>query len=72
MLTDIAPEVDVDELRDAIPIRQQTDLDSLEWIRFLIEVYDRLHIIDTPEFDYAALRTLTDVVQHVNQYSAAR
>jgi len=60
----IAPEVEEAELRDTVPLRTQVDLDSLDWLTFLIGVHDALGV-DIPESDYAALVTLADLHAYV-------
>ena len=71
MLTRIAPEVDPGEIRDDLRLRGQVDLDSMDWLRFLIGINEVLHV-DIPESDYAGLRTLHDVVSYADQHSAPR
>ena len=68
MVTTIAPEVEADDIRDDILLRDQVDLDSMDWLNFLIGIHKRLHV-EIPESDYASLRTLTDVVRYVDQRS---
>ena len=68
VLTTIAPEVEADDIRDDILLRDQVDLDSMDWLNFLIGIHKRLHV-EIPESDYASLRTLTDVVHYVDQRS---
>ena len=70
VLTTIAPEVEADDIRDDVLLRDQVDLDSMDWLNFLIGVHKRLHI-DIPESDYASLRTLTDVVRFVQRQASA-
>ncbi|BCO34961.1 phosphopantetheine-binding protein [Mycobacterium heckeshornense] len=67
VLTAIAPEVEPDEIRDDALLRDQVDLDSMDWLNFLLGIHKRLHV-DIPETDYASLRTLNDVVSYVQQY----
>ncbi|HEY5842077.1 MAG TPA: phosphopantetheine-binding protein [Mycobacterium sp.] len=71
VLTRIAPEVDPGEIRDDLRLREQVDLDSMDWLRFLIGINEVLHV-DIPESDYAGLRTLHDVVSYADQHSAPR
>lgn len=68
VLMNVAPNVDVDDVDDDSPLREQLGVDSVDWIRFLIGIRDAL-TVHVPEFDYALLRTLTDVVDHVELYS---
>ena len=66
VLTTIAPEVDPDDIRDDILLRDQVDLDSMDWLSFLRGIHRKLHV-DIPETDYASLRTLADVVGYVEK-----
>jgi acyl carrier protein len=66
VLTTIAPEIDPDDIRDDIMLRDQVDLDSMDWLNFLRGIHRRLHV-DIPEADYASLRTLADVVGYVDE-----
>ncbi|BBX73060.1 acyl carrier protein [Mycobacterium shinjukuense] len=68
VLTTIAPEVDADEIRDDLLLRDQVDLDSMDWLNFLLGIHKRLHV-DIPESDYASLRTLDDVVRYVEKHA---
>lgn len=70
VLTAIAPEVEADDIRDDVLLRDQVDLDSMDWLNFLIGIHKRLHV-DIPESDYASLRTLNDVVRFVQRQASA-
>ena len=70
VLTTIAPEVEPDDIRDDVLLRDQVDLDSMDWLNFLLGIHKRLHV-DIPESDYASLRTLADVVGYVEQRATA-
>jgi acyl carrier protein len=70
VLTTIAPEVEADDIEDDVLLRDQVDLDSMDWLNFLIGIHKRLQV-DIPESDYASLRTLTDVVSYVEQHATA-
>jgi acyl carrier protein len=63
-LTGIAPEVEADELRDDKPLRNQVDLDSMDWLNFLLGLHERL-AVDIPEADYAKLITLADILAYL-------
>ncbi len=63
-LQSIAPEVEGDELMGNKPLRNQVDLDSMDWLNFLIGLHQKLKV-DIPETDYAKLVTLDDVVQYL-------
>ena len=42
VLTTIAPEVEADDIRDDVLLRDQVDLDSMDWLNFLIGIHKRL------------------------------
>ena len=63
-LQSIAPEVEGSELRSDRPLRQQVDLDSMDWLNFLIGLSERLKV-SIPEADYRRLVTLADLVAYL-------
>lgn len=63
-LLSIAPEVDEKALVADQPLRDQVDLDSMDWLNFLIGLHERL-MVDIPESDYAKLRTLDNLVDYL-------
>jgi len=65
-LKSIAPEVETDELRGDRPLRNQVDLDSMDWLNFLLGLHEKLRV-DIPEADYARLVTLDDVVNYLQK-----
>ena len=60
----VAPEVEAEDLRGNVALRDQVDLDSLDWLGFLVGLHDELGV-DIPEADYPGLVTLDDVVAYV-------
>ena len=70
-LQSIAPEVEVDALRGDRPLRNQVDLDSMDWLNFLLGLHEKLRV-DIPEADYAKLVTLDDVVAYLQAKIAQR
>ena len=69
-LLSIAPEVAADELRGDRPLRNQVDLDSMDWLNFLLGLHEQLEV-DIPEADYARLVTLDDVVAYLQRKLAS-
>lgn len=69
-LLSIAPEVEVDELRGDRTLRSQVDLDSMDWLNFLLGLHEKLKV-EIPEADYARLITLDDVVAYLQKKLAA-
>jgi len=63
-LKTIAPEVEEEDLRGDKPLRNQVDLDSMDWLNFLIGLHEQLKV-DIPEADYAKLVTLGDVLAYL-------
>jgi acyl carrier protein len=63
-LQSIAPEVEEDDLVGNKPLRNQVDLDSMDWLNFLIGLHQQLKV-EIPEADYAKLVTLDDVVGYL-------
>ncbi len=65
LLQAIAPEVDVETLKLATPLRRQVDLDSMDWLNFLISLHQHFGV-NIPESDYADLISLSDVVNYLH------
>ena len=63
-LKSIAPEVEEAELLADRPLRSQVDLDSMDWLNFLIGLHKTLSV-DIPEADYARLVTLADLTAYL-------
>lgn len=63
-LGQVAPEADVANLRGDLPIRDQVDLDSMDFLRFVIEIDETLHVA-VPESEYAELATLDGCVRYL-------
>ncbi|ELB92487.1 acyl carrier protein [Rhodococcus opacus] len=61
---DVAPEVEGGDVVADHPVRDQVDLDSLDWLDFLVSRHSAVGI-DIPEADYGKLVTLTDVTDYV-------
>ena len=60
----IAPELE--DVAPAKPLRDQVDLDSMDWLNFLVALHERLKV-DIPETDYAKLVTLEDLLGYLNR-----
>lgn len=59
----IAPEVDFATLRPEKRLRDQVDLDSVDWMNFLVAVHAALGI-DIPDADAARLTTLDQLIDY--------
>lgn len=71
VLTSIAPEVEPTDIIDDVPLRNQVDLDSMDWLNFLVGLAKRLGV-SVAEKDYATLVTLADVVRYIESHAADR
>jgi acyl carrier protein len=60
----IAPEVEEAELSPAKPLRDQVDLDSMDWLNFIVALHERFKV-EIPESDYARLGTLEQTVAYL-------
>ena len=64
ILRRIAPEFDPKDLEETEPLRDQIDLDSVDWLNVLVGLHEQLHV-DIPERDYQKLRTFADLVRYL-------
>lgn len=67
----IAPEVDLVALRGDVALRDQLDLDSMDFLNFLVAVHQRTGV-EIPEADYGKLATLDQLVAYLERKSGAR
>lgn len=58
----IAPELE--DVQPGKPLRDQVDLDSMDWLNFLVALNERLKI-EIPEADYRKLGTLDRIVGYL-------
>ena len=64
-LTSVAPEIDPQSLRADSAFRQEFDLDSMDFLNFVIALHGRLGV-DVPESDYVKLATLNGAVDYLS------
>lgn len=65
-LATIAPEIDADALRSDRPLREQVDLDSADWLNFLVALHARIGV-DIPDANAARLTTLDKLIDYCAQ-----
>ena len=64
LLGDIAPEADLATLNPAVSFRDQLDLDSMDFLNFVVALHKAFHI-EIPETDYPKYMTLNGCVAQV-------
>tara|TARA_B100000614_G_scaffold240990_1_gene241793 strand:- start:764 stop:1012 length:249 start_codon:yes stop_codon:yes gene_type:complete len=63
-LSGVAPELDLSEVEDDTDLRNDLDLDSMDFLNFVIAVSERLGV-DVPEADYGKMDTLAKCVEYL-------
>jgi acyl carrier protein len=71
VLVRLAPEIDRTRVRPDASLRDEYDLDSMDFLNFVISLHDAF-AIDIPEADYPALATLAGCVGYVTAHAAPR
>ncbi len=67
----IAPEADLGRLNPEAGLRDQLDIDSVDFLNFVIALHKELHV-DIPEKDYPKLATLRGCVEYLTALQADR
>jgi acyl carrier protein len=60
----IAPEADIEQLNPRANLRDELDLDSMDFLNFVIGLHKELGV-EIPETDYAKLSTLGDCMAYL-------
>lgn len=60
----IAPEIGSHSIDGHADLREQLDLDSMDFLRFVLGLHERLRV-EVPECDYAQLATLDSAVAYL-------
>lgn len=63
-LGNTAPEADLESLNPDAPLRDALDIDSMDFLNFVIGLHDRLKV-DIPEIDYPKLSTVNGAVAYL-------
>lgn len=64
IIRDIAPDEDVDSVKPEVSLREQLDLDSMDFLDIVMELRKR-HKIEVPQEDYTRLATLDSCVEYL-------
>lgn len=65
VLSRVAPEVEPDDIDPSVSLRDQLDIDSMDFLNFVIGLHKALQI-DIPEVDYPRLATLDGCVAYLS------
>lgn len=65
IISDIAPDEDVSNLDDKVSLREQLDLDSMDFLDIVMELRKR-HKVEVPQEDYPKLATLESCVTYLS------
>lgn len=71
ILHTIAPEVDLAAIRTDADLREELDIDSMDFLRFVVQLHERLGV-DVPEADYPSIRTLDNCVAYLVAHASER
>jgi acyl carrier protein len=64
ILADILPDDDLSQLKDDVQLREQVELDSMDFLDIVMELRKRYRI-QIPEDDYIHLATLSGTVKYL-------
>jgi acyl carrier protein len=64
ILEGIAPDEDLSGLKEDVPLRQQLELDSMDFLDIVMELRKRYRV-QIPEDDYIKLATLDSTVEYL-------
>ena len=64
IITDVAPDEDVTAIDPAASLRDQLDLDSMDFLDIVMELRKR-HKVEVPSEDYGRLATLDSCVEYL-------
>lgn len=64
IISEIAPDEDLDEVKGDVSLREQLDLDSMDFLDIVMELRKR-HKIEVPSEDYSKLATLDSCVEYL-------
>ncbi len=64
ILRDIVPDEDLSAIKDDVPLREQMELDSMDFLDIVMALRKRYRI-QIPEDDYVELATMTSTVNYL-------
>ncbi len=70
IIATVAPDADLSELKGDVRLRDQLDLDSMDFLDIVMELRKR-HKVEVPKEDYPELATLDGCVSYLERALAA-
>ncbi len=67
-LSDIAPDIDTNRIDEAVHLREEYDLDSMDAMNLLMALHKRLKI-NIPEQEYARMKSLAELLDYLERRS---
>ncbi len=67
IVADIAPDADLTNIKPDVRLREQIELDSMDFLDIIMELRKR-YKIDVPEEDYMKLATLDGCVEYLTPH----
>ena len=64
IISDIAPDEDTSNLKSDVRLREQMDLDSMDFLDIVMELRKRYRV-QVPEEDYVQLASMTSTVKYL-------
>ncbi|HLA84754.1 MAG TPA: acyl carrier protein [Thermoguttaceae bacterium] len=64
ILSDIAPDEDLSQLKEDVPLRDQLELDSMDFLDIVMELRKRYRL-QIPEQDYPVLSSMKSTVDYL-------
>jgi len=64
ILSDIAPDEDLSQLKEDVPLRDQLEMDSMDFLDIVMELRKRYRV-QIPEEDYPALSSMKSTVEYL-------
>ena len=64
IISDIAPDEELDDINDDEALRDQIELDSMDFLDIVLELRKR-HKVEVPEEDYPQLRTMNSTLDYL-------
>ncbi|MFP5459049.1 MAG: acyl carrier protein [Bacteriovoracia bacterium] len=64
IISDITPDEDITSIKDDVSLREQLDLDSMDFLDIVMELRKR-HKVEVPAEDYPQLATMASCVSYL-------